>query len=112
MTLPSQAAPAPCVACPPCAPSVSSMPVMVVVSSRAAGPESLCPDAVGRVAEPDEQVGRTLDEAGRAAHVAGGWAVTAPAGRHEVGLPQAPGRSRVTLGCPARVDEVDLGAVR
>src|SRR6478736_5864036 len=101
MRLPSYAA---------CAPGCPGI-VMGGPPSRAAGPESLCPDAVGRMAERDEQLGGTLDEAGRAAHVAGGRVVPAPAGRHEVGLPQAPGRSCVALGCPARVDELDLGAV-
>ena len=41
------------------------MPVMVVVSSRAARPESLCPDAVGRVTEPDEQVRKAINAANR-----------------------------------------------
>ena len=81
--------------------------------SRAARPESLCPDAVGRVAER-RRAGRRHSRRSRSGRTRSRWA-----GRHRVQpaatrsvSPQAPGRPRVTVGCPARVDEVDVDAVR
>src|SRR3954471_9862617 len=90
---------------------VSSGMVMVGASSRAARPESLCPDVVGRVAEPHEQVCGDLDEAGRSADVAGRLVVREPTGREEVVLVQAPGGPRAGVGCAPRVDEVHLNTV-
>src|SRR3954469_11722891 len=90
----------------------SSGMVMVGASSRAARPESLCPDVVGPVAEPHEQVRGDLDEAGGPADVAGRLVAPEPTGREEVLLVQAPGGPRPPFGCAPRVDQLDVDSIR